>query len=89
MLSPLAVVPLGEVNPVLGADNRLHLAYELLLANQSSSTVQLSSVATLDGDTAISTLDGAGLDRVLRPSGGEAGTRDEGRRCVSSGRCTG
>jgi len=26
-------VPLGEVNPVLGADNRVHLAYELLLAN--------------------------------------------------------
>jgi hypothetical protein len=74
VLSPLAVVPLGEVNPVLGADNRVHLAYELLLANQSSSTVQLSSVTTLDGDTTISTLDGAGLDRVLRPSGGETGT---------------
>jgi Peptidase family M23 len=74
VLSPLAVVPLGEVNPVLGADNRVHLAYELLLANQSSSTVQLSSVATLDGDTAVSTLNGAALDRVLRPSGGENGT---------------
>jgi len=74
VLSPLAVVPLGEVSPVLGADDRAHLAYELLLANQSSSTVQLSSVTTLDGDTAISTLDGAGLDRVLRPSGGENGT---------------
>lgn len=72
----LAVTPLSEVDPVLGADDRIHLAYELLLVNQSHSTVQLGSVATLDADNndaTITTLQGADLDRLFRPLGGEKG----------------
>jgi murein DD-endopeptidase MepM/ murein hydrolase activator NlpD len=75
-LTPLAVMPLADVNPVLGADNRIHLAYELLLVNQSSSSVQLSSVATVNADhndAIITTLQGADLDRLFRPSAGETG----------------
>lgn len=37
VLSPLAVSVIAPPHPVLGADNRMHLAYELVLINQSSS----------------------------------------------------
>ena len=73
----LAVRPVADVDPVLGADNRIHLAYELLVVNQTHSTAQLSSVATLDadhGDAVIGTRQGADLDRLFRPFGGETGT---------------
>jgi hypothetical protein len=74
--TPLTAIPLADVNPVLGADDRIHLAYELLLVNTTGSTVQLSSVATLDadhGDASIATLQGADLDRLFRPSAGAMG----------------
>ena len=73
VLSPITAIPLAEIAPVLGADGRVHLAYELMLANQSDSTVRLSSVATLasdQGDAVLTTVEGAALDRLVRPSAG-------------------
>jgi Peptidase family M23 len=64
------------VIPVLGADDRMHLAYELAMANQSSQDVQLRSVTTLDGsraDAVVTTLEGDALARMFRPSGDSAG----------------
>ena len=75
VLSPLAITSLADpVGPVLGADNRIHLAYELQMINESSSRVELSSVSTLgEGDAVITTLQGADLQRLLRPAGGSTG----------------
>ncbi len=73
----LAVRPVAaEVNPVLGADDRIHLAYELLLVNQGSRPVQLTSVATLDANsnTVIQTMRETDLARLFRPFGGATGT---------------
>lgn len=77
-LSPLAITALAPpVNPVAGADGKVHLAYELTLANQSGKVVQLTSVSAVDAgrrDAVLSTLSGAALDALLRPSAGERGT---------------
>ena len=74
-ITPLAIRPLSEIAPVLGADNRIHLAYELQMINVSRSKVELSSIATLDRSGAvITTLQGADLGRLLRPAGGTGGT---------------
>jgi hypothetical protein len=77
VLSPIAVFPLAQVTPVLGADDRMHLAYELAMANQSSQDVQLRSVTTLDGsraDAVLTTLRGDALARMFRPSGDSTGS---------------
>ncbi|MFC4949678.1 M23 family metallopeptidase [Pseudonocardia sp. GCM10023141] len=77
VLSPIAVFPLAPAAPVLGADNLVHLAYELVIANQSASTVTLTSVSTLDaghGDAVVTTVEGPALAAALRPSGPGTGT---------------
>lgn len=74
-ITPLAIRPLSEIAPVLGADNRIHLAYELQMINVSRAKVELSSIATLDqAGAVVTTLQGADLARVLRPAGGTEGT---------------
>ncbi|MEN3266199.1 M23 family metallopeptidase [Pseudonocardia sp.] len=76
VLTPIAVFPLAEAAPVLGADDRVHLAYDLAIANQSSQDVHLRSVVTLDGsraDATLSTLRGDALARQFRPAGDSAG----------------
>src|SRR4051794_4607112 len=48
ILSSIAVRPLSEPNPVLGADDRVHLAYELLVVNPSKLFVTLNKVEAVD-----------------------------------------
>ncbi|MCF7553536.1 M23 family metallopeptidase [Pseudonocardia sp. WMMC193] len=73
VLTPIAARPLSpEIYPVLGADDRLHLAYELQIVNMSGGRVLLDSVAVLgDGDTALTTIPQA--DLRLRLAGGASG----------------
>ena len=76
VLTPIAVSPLAEIAPVLGADDRVHLAYELAVTNQSSEEVHLRSVTVLDGthgDATLATLDADALGRLFRPAGDSPG----------------
>ncbi|GAA4558273.1 hypothetical protein [Pseudonocardia xishanensis] len=72
-LTPVAIRPLSpQVHPVLGADGRIHLAYELQIINVTGGRVVLGSVSVLgDGDAVITTVQRA--DLLLRPAGGATG----------------
>src|SRR5262245_8491196 len=77
VLSPLVVRPIATPDPVLGADGRVHLAYELLLVNLSPSPLTIDSVEALDpvlDGKVVETLRGRALGDVLRLSAGEKGT---------------
>ena len=44
VMSTLAVHPLARINPVLGSDDRVHLAYELVVTNPSKIFITLDKV---------------------------------------------
>ncbi len=71
VLSPLVVTPVASPNPVLGADNRVHLAYEIVLMNIGSTEVDIEKIEALnaDGGAVLGTLDGAALAKMLRING--------------------
>lgn len=48
VLSSISVRPLSEPNPVLGADGRVHLAYELLVANPTDDYVTIDRLEAVD-----------------------------------------
>jgi hypothetical protein len=48
VLSPLVGIPVTSPNPVLGADNKTHLPYEIVLVNMASGSVSLRKIETLD-----------------------------------------
>ena len=75
VVAPLVVTPLASPNPVLGADDRRHLAYEFTLMSMASSGVTIQKVETLDAATSkvIGTLDGDALAKMLRLNGGIKG----------------
>jgi murein DD-endopeptidase MepM/ murein hydrolase activator NlpD len=72
VLSSVVVQPLAEPRPVLGADNRLHLAYELAISNPGKVFVTLDKVEALDNfGFALSSLAGGRLSAMTRsPSDG-------------------
>jgi len=83
VLSSIAVAPISTPNPVLGADGRVHLAYELFVTNPSKQFVTLDKVEAVDPDgRPIYGLDGdalgamvsayAGGGRTLPPGGSAA-----------------
>ena len=73
--SVIAVRPVAEVHPVLGVDDRIHLAYELLVVNSSSVLVNLDRVEALDtSGRKLDELAGDALARRVRIGGGENGT---------------
>jgi hypothetical protein len=41
VLSPLVAIQIASPNPVLGADDKTHLLYEVLLANMASGSLSL------------------------------------------------
>lgn len=83
-LSSIAVRPISAPNPVLGADNRVHLAYELLVVNPSSLFMTLDKVEATDpaGGTSLWSVEGdalkalttlwSGADRQIAPGGSAA-----------------
>ena len=48
VMSTLAVHPLAQIHPVLGSDDRVHLAYELIVTNPSNLFVTLDKVEAVD-----------------------------------------
>ncbi len=80
VLSPLVVTPVASPNSVLGADNRVHLAYEIVLMNIGSTEVYIEKIEALnaDGGAVLGTLDGAALAKMLRLNGDAKGTALQG-----------
>lgn len=79
VLSPLLVLPVKPPIPVPLADGRTHLAYELLLVNQSDRFVAVDSVDVLarDGGAVAQTLRGPELEAMLRLAGNKKGSTFE------------
>ena len=48
VLSPLVAMPVAAPNPVLGADDKIHLAYEVTLVNQSQLLVSIEAIDVVD-----------------------------------------
>lgn len=80
VFSSIAVRPISDPDPVLGADGRTHLAYELVVVNPSKLFVTLDKVEAVDGaGRSLSAIDGqrlaamttlyAGSGRTLPPGG--------------------
>ncbi|MDI4666388.1 M23 family metallopeptidase [Xanthobacter autotrophicus] len=80
VFSSIAIEPITAPNPVLGADGRVHLAYELYVTNPSKLFVTLDKVEVVDdAGRALAGLEGDGLgammtdysgsDRTLPPGG--------------------
>ncbi|MFG1381764.1 M23 family metallopeptidase [Xanthobacter versatilis] len=60
--SSIAAQPITAPNPVLGADGRVHLAYELYVTNPSKLFVTLDKVEAVDSaGQVLASLEGAGL----------------------------
>ena len=53
VMSTLAVHPLADAHPVLGSDNRTHLAYELVVTNPSPFFVTLDKVEAVAPNGAV------------------------------------
>ena len=74
----LVAWPIASPQPVLCTDDKIHLVYELLVMNVSSSAMMLDRLETLDGskddagtstksaDTIVATLQGADLEATIR-----------------------
>lgn len=76
VVSPLVATPITTPNPVLGADDKTHLAYEIMLMNMGSATVGVDKIDTLDAisGAVLGTLQGEALAQMLRLNGGAKGT---------------
>jgi hypothetical protein len=75
VLSPLAAIPVAAPNPVLGADDKIHLAYELTLVNQSQLVVGIDAIDVVDAvnDRVLQHLDWKAVDAKLRLNSREEG----------------
>ncbi len=71
-LTPLVGSVTAEPRPVLGADDRVHLVYELVLTNMFAAPATLDAVEVLNdsrGGAVISRIEGPALARMMRPFG--------------------
>jgi len=48
VVTPLVATPIASPNPVLGADDKVHLAYEMVLLNMAPGDIGLKKIETLD-----------------------------------------
>ena len=76
VVSPLVATPLTSPNPVLGADDKVHLADEIVLVNMAPADIGLTKVETLDAASGavLGTMEGDGLAEMLKFNGGSKGT---------------
>jgi hypothetical protein len=74
IVSPLVTTPVNQPHPVLGADDKTHLVYEIVLMNMGSTPITLERVDTLDAESGVllGTLDGDALLKMLRLNGNAA-----------------
>lgn len=83
VLSSIAARPVSAPNPVLGADGRVHLAYELFVANPSKVFVTLDKVEILDpGGRTLSTLADDALGAMTSSQSGGGRTLPPGGTAV-------
>ena len=74
ILSSLTVHALAQPHPVLTTDNRVHLVYELAVANVSTTPISIDKVEALDpSGKVLRTLDGAHLKAMIHQYAGDAG----------------
>jgi Peptidase family M23 len=76
VVSPLVATPLTSPNPVLGADDKVHLAYEIVLVNMGPGEIGLKKVETLDAASGavLGTMEGDALAQMLKFYNGSKGT---------------
>ncbi|MFG1341660.1 M23 family metallopeptidase [Xanthobacter autotrophicus] len=73
--SSIAAQPITAPNPVLGADGRVHLAYELYVTNPTKLFVTLDKVEAVDSaGQVLASLEGAGLRALQTVYAGTDGT---------------
>lgn len=78
-LSTIEVRPVSAPNPVLGADDRLHLAYELLVVNPSRFFVTIDKIEATDlAGAVLATLEGDALAGLTTLWSGEKETLPPG-----------
>lgn len=73
VFSSIVVEVIAAPDPVLGADDRQHLAYELLVVNPSALVVTLDRIEALADGRTLATLDGAALEKLVHVNGGGKG----------------
>lgn len=79
VLSSISVRPLAKPNPVAGSDGRVHLAYELHVANSSHTFVTIDQVEAVDlSGKALWTLAGEQLESMTMLYSGEGTTLPPG-----------
>ncbi len=71
VITPLVAVPLSPPHPVLGADDRVHLVYELFVTNPTSSVMRLQKLQTLDASTHDAVIDTERGSRIIATLAGE------------------
>ena len=76
IVSPLVATPIAPPHPVLGADARRHLVYEIVLMDIGGSAITLEKIDVLDanGGAVLATLDDKALAKILRLTGSGKGT---------------
>ncbi|MEO7602346.1 MAG: M23 family metallopeptidase [Sphingomicrobium sp.] len=75
ILSSITVRPLAAPHPVLGADDRVHLAYELAVTNASAMFVNVDKVEAVDADgRVLRTIEGAHLKAMTMQHAGQPST---------------
>src|SRR6266853_561560 len=76
IVSPLVATPIAPPNPVLGADRRRHLVYEIVLMDIGESAIALKKIKVLGANdhAILATLEGEALAKILRLSGSGKGT---------------
>jgi len=76
VVTPLVATPLTSPNPVLGSDDKTHLAYEIVLMSMAATPVGIDKIETLDAESGavLGTLEGDGLTQMMRLNGGAKGT---------------
>ena len=83
VLSSIGVSMLAPPSPVLGADDRVHLAYELLASNTSGLFITLDKVEAVDADQrALGTLAGPALLAMVTLHGGSGTTIPPGGSAI-------
>ncbi len=83
ILSSLTVRPLAQPHPVLTTDNRVHLAYELAIANVSGTHLSIDKVEALDpSGKVLRTLDGAHLKAMSHQYASDPGELPAGANGV-------
>ena len=83
VFSSIGVSVVAPPNPVLGADNRIHLAYELIASNTSGLFITLDKVEAMDKQQhVLQSLAGEALVSMLRVPGAKAATMAPGGSAI-------